>query len=94
MNAARRFETNDKGFGALFSEVFKDKHRYNPSRKDFMLYDGKRWIDDIEGLAARADAKLLSDALLQYGSSLGDTDYLKSVTALCNIRSEMRFWLI
>lgn len=87
LNAARRFETNDKGFGALFSEVFKDKHRYNPSRKDFMLYDGKRWIDDIEGLAARADAKLLSDALLQYGSSLGDTDYLKSVTALCNIRN-------
>ena len=41
------YETNDKGFGALYAEIFKDKHRYNPSRKDFMLYDGKRWIDDM-----------------------------------------------
>lgn len=56
------------------------------SRKDFMLYDGKRWIDDIEGLAARADAKLLSDALLQYGSisieeSIPKTSTQKALTA-------------
>ena len=87
LNAIQNYETNDKGFGSLFAEVFKDKHRYNPSIKDFMLYDGKKWIEDTEGLSARTDAKLLSDALLQYGSSLGDTDYLKAVTALCNIRN-------
>ncbi len=87
INAVERFETNDKGFGALFAEIFKDKHRYNPSRKDFMMYDGKRWVDDTEGLSARADAKLLSDALLQYGSNLGNADYVKAVTALCNIRN-------
>lgn len=87
LNAVQNYETNDKGFGALFARVFKDKHRYNPSIKDFMLYDGKKWVEDTEGLSARTDAKLLSDALLQYGSSIGDTDYLKSVTALCNIRN-------
>ena len=87
LDAVRNFETNDKGFGSLFAEVFKDKHRYNPNIKDFMLYDGKKWIEDVEGLSARADAKVLSDALLQYGSSIGDTDYLKAVTALCNIRN-------
>lgn len=87
LNAVQNYETNDKGFGSLFAEVFKDKHRYNPSIKDFMLYDGKKWVEDTEGLSARTDAKLLSDALLQYGSSLGDMDYLKSVTALCNIRN-------
>ncbi len=87
LDAVRNFETNDKGFGSLFAEVFKDKHRYNPNIKDFMLYDGRKWIEDIEGLSARADAKALSDALLQYGSSIGDTDYLKAVTALCNIRN-------
>lgn len=87
LNAIQNYETNDKGFGSLFAEVFKDKHRYNPSIKDFMLYDGKKWVEDTEGLSARTDAKLLSDALLQYGSSLGDTDYLKAVTALCNIRN-------
>lgn len=87
LDVVNNYETNDKGYGKLFAEVFKDKHRYNPSRKDFMLYDGKRWVDDTEGLAARADAKQLSDVLLQYGSSIGNSDYLKAVTALCNIRN-------
>ena len=85
---AERYETTDKGFGRLFAEVFKDKHRYNPSRKDFMLYDGKRWVDDTEGLAARSAAKQLSDALIKYAVGV-DTDgkYLKAVTPLCNIRN-------
>ena len=87
LNAVSNYETNDKGFGALFAEIFKDRHRYNASRKDFMSYDGKRWVDDTEGLSARSDAKVLSDALLAYGSSTGNSDYLKSVSSLCSLRS-------
>ena len=85
---AEQYETSDKGFGRLFADVFKDKHRYNPSRKDFMRYDGKRWVDDIEGLSARASAKALSDALVRYAVNV-DTEgkYLKAVAALCNIRN-------
>ncbi len=85
---AERYETSDKGFGRLFADVFKDKHRYNPSRKDYMRYDGKRWIDDIEGLSARSSAKTLSDALVRYAVNV-DTEgkYLKAVAALCNIRN-------
>ena len=85
---AERYETSDKGFGRLFADVFKDKHRYNPSRKDFMRYDGKRWIDDIEGLSARASAKILSDVLIRYAVGI-DTEgkYLKAVATLCNIRN-------
>ena len=85
---AERYETSDKGFGRLFADVFKDRHRYNPSRKDFMRYDGKRWVDDIEGLGARASAKVLSDALVRYAVNV-DTEgkYLKAVAALCNIRN-------
>ena len=85
---AERYETSDKGFGRLFADVFNDKHRYNPSRKDFMRYDGKRWVDDIEGLSARASAKALSDALVRYAVNV-DTEgkYLKAVAALCNIRN-------
>ncbi len=85
---AERYETSDKGFGRLFADVFKDRHRYNPSRKDFMRYDGKRWVDDIEGLSARASAKVLSDALVRYAVNV-DTEgkYLKAVAALCNIRN-------
>ncbi len=85
---AERYETSDKGFGRLFADVFKNKHRYNPSRKDFMRYDGKRWVDDIEGLSARASAKVLSDALVRYAVNV-DTEgkYLKAVATLCNIRN-------
>ena len=85
---AEQYETSDKGFGRLFADAFKDNHRYNPSRKDFMRYDGKRWIDDIEGLSARASAKELSDSLVRYAISV-DTEgkYLKAVTPLCNIRN-------
>lgn len=85
---AEQYETSDKGFGRLFATVFKDKHRYNPSRKDFMLYDGKKWVDDTEGLSARASAKDLSDALVRYAVSV-DTEgkYLKAVAPLCNIRN-------
>lgn len=85
---AEQYETSDKGFGRLFADVFKGKHRYNPSRKDFMKYDGKRWVDDIEGLSARASAKALSDALVRYAVNV-DTEgkYLKAVAALCNIRN-------
>lgn len=46
---AERYESTDKGFGRLYADVFKDKHRYNPTRKDFMVYDGKRWSTDTEG---------------------------------------------
>lgn len=85
---AERYETNDKGFGRLYADIFKDKHRYNPQRKDFMLYDGKRWIDDTEGLAAKTDAKLLSDALVRFAISVDEQGkYLKSVMPLCNIRN-------
>ena len=85
---AEQFETSDKGFGRLFATVFKDVHRYNPSRRDFMLYDGSRWRDDIEGLAARSAAKDLSDALVRYAVSVDkDGKYLKAVTPLFNIRN-------
>ena len=85
---AEKFETTDKGFGRLYATVFKDKHRYNPSRKDFMLYDGKRWVDEVEGLSARASAKALSDALVRYAVNVdAEGKYLKEVATLCNIRS-------
>lgn len=92
LNASINYETNDKGFGKLFAEVFKDRHRYNSSIKDFMFFDGKKWSEDTEGLKAKTSAKILSDALLKYavGKTVqnGDkADYLKAVTCLCSIRN-------
>ena len=89
MNAIKNYETNDKGNGRLFADIFKDKHRYNSTRKDWMLFDGRRWIDDTEGLSARQDGKRLSDALVKYAFKYGDTNgenrYLTSVLSLSNI---------
>ena len=70
---AEQYETSDKGFGRLFATVFKDRHRYNSSRRDFMFYDGEKWIDDAEGVSARASAKDLSDALVRYAVNI-DTE--------------------
>lgn len=67
-NAAKNYSTTDKGSGALFADIFKDKHRYNPEWKDFAYYDGKKWLKDIEGMEARRSAKMLVDALFQYTS--------------------------
>lgn len=91
MQVAIKYETNDKGFGYLFADVFKGKHRYNSDRKEFMFYDGKRWVDDAEGMRAKNSAKELSDALLQYavkGKFEKDkSEYLKQVMSLVNIRN-------
>lgn len=66
--AAKNYSTTDKGSGALFADIFKDKHRYNPEWKDFAYYNGKKWAKDIEGMEARRSAKMLVDALFQYTS--------------------------
>lgn len=91
MQVASKYETNDKGFGYLFADVFKGKHRYNSDRKEFMYFDGKRWVDDAEGMRAKNSAKELSDALLLYavnGTLEKDkSEYLKQVTSLVNIRN-------
>lgn len=86
INAASNYETNDKGFARLYARIFKDKHRYNSTVRDFMLYDGKRWIEDAEGLAAKADEKILSDALIRYATTQNDV-YMKAVMSLCNAKN-------
>ena len=57
---------NDKENGQLYAELFKDKHRYNATRRKWMYYDGTKWTDDIEGMEAKQSAKMLSDALLRF----------------------------
>ena len=85
---AEQYETSDKGFGRLFADVFKDKHRYNPTRKEFMNYDGIKWVDDPEGLNARRSAKELSDALAKYAIGVDpEGKYLREVTPLYNLRN-------
>lgn len=86
---AVEYERNDKGFSKLFSDVFADTHRYNSTRKDWMYYNGKVWINDSEGMQARQSAKQLTDELIKYTIEYGDDkqEFLKSVMRLSSARA-------
>lgn len=92
LDAARRFSTNDKGSAELFSTVFKNISRYNPTQKDWMYYNGIKWIPDTEGMRAKRNAKKLADALLSYAVSNTEFDekqretYLKYASKMMNYR--------
>lgn len=91
LQASSKYETNDKGFGSLFADVFKDKHRYNTDRKTFMFYDGKKWVDDRESMRAKNSAKELSDALMIYAINCSmpekeKMEYKKQILALSSMR--------
>lgn len=60
------YERNGIGCARLFSDVFRNEHRYNQSAKDWFRYSSGVWELDTEGLSARADLKLLGDALVKY----------------------------
>ncbi len=89
LDAANKFATNDKGSAELFSTVFKNVSRYNPTQKDWMYYNGIKWIADTEGMKAKRNAKKLADAILSYAVNVSELDrenYLKYASRLMNYR--------
>lgn len=92
MDVAKNYSTSDVGAGAIFANVFKDKIRYNPTIKEFMVFDGVRWVKDTEGMEARRRAKLLSDCLLTYTAQADLADdkrqgFFKWVCGLAYLRA-------
>lgn len=92
LKAAERFATNDKGSAELFATVFKNVSRYNPTQKDWMYYNGIKWVPDVEGMRSKRNAKNLADALLTYAVSVAGLDekqrqdYLKYAARMMNYR--------
>lgn len=92
LDAAKRFAINDKGSAELFSAVFKNVSRYNPTQKDWMYYNGIKWVSDTEGMRAKKNAKDLADALLTYTVKIDGLDekerqdYLKYASRMMNYR--------
>ena len=92
LDAANKFATNDKGSAELFSTVFKNVSRYNPTQKDWMYYNDVKWIADTEGMKAKRNAKKLADAILSYAVNVSGLDekqresYLKYASRLMNYR--------
>lgn len=60
---------SDIGAAQLFSDIFRDKHRYNISAREWFVYDNGIWAIDNEGVRAKASLKLLGQALVQYAAS-------------------------
>lgn len=92
LNAVERFPMNDRGSADLFATVFMDVSRYNPTQKDWMYYDGTRWVADQEGMRAKRNAKTLADVLVRYSATVFLPDdkrqsYIKYAAGMMNYRS-------
>ena len=92
LNAVERFPMNDRGSADLFATVFMNVSRYNPTKKDWMYYDGTRWVADQEGMRAKRNAKTLADALVRYSVTVSLPDdkrqsYIKYAAGMMNYRS-------
>jgi len=80
---------DDKGNGALFADVFKDRCRFNITAKEWYQYNGKNWLEDTGGMEVSILAKQLANELLLYSFSLEETKkepYRKHIMRLGQLR--------
>jgi len=68
----RRYRWNDIGVGNLFADCFKDISRFVPEAKAWYVYDGRVWRQDVGGVNAAQQAKLLTDYMLDCRRYLED----------------------
>ncbi len=70
----RRYTWDDRGMSRLFSKLFRDKHRWNSTAKEWFFYDETRWKSDYGGMEALKSAKLFSDVIIRYALDRGRQD--------------------
>lgn len=61
---------NDISASFIFSEVFKNKHRFCQEARQWYVYDKGIWTLDAEGLSASRSLKALSKHLMKYASTV------------------------
>lgn len=74
-----RYRRDDVGAGYLLADYLKPFARPIGKGKAWMVYDGKRWVDDKEEATAEEAAKDISRALSNYAAELPESemrDYL------------------
>ncbi len=90
LDPVKSYSWDDKGFGELFADVFRDTCRYNVTAKEWYYFNGKIWKQDTGGMFTSQRAKELANALICYCASIVNerqkTDYLKSVTKYGQLR--------
>jgi len=69
-----KYTPNDKGFGELFADVFKDRCRYNATAKSWYYYNGKIWIEDVGNMKTRGCAEELYQVLAVYSLKFGEEE--------------------
>lgn len=70
----KRYKWSDIGNGELFSDVFRNRVRYNVTAKEWYQYTGKIWTMDTGGMIASSCAQELQKALLIYSTTIEDPD--------------------
>lgn len=66
------YDLSDKGFSKLFSELYGNCVKYNATAKEWYVWNGKVWVNDIGGLKTLHLAKDFSDALTVYCTTIKD----------------------
>lgn len=67
------FPIEDLKCGELIGKLFEDC-RYNVTAKSWYWYDGKRWIQDFEGMHIEHAAAVFAEALIYYSKFYVNTD--------------------
>lgn len=70
----KRFSWDDKGFGELFANFYKEQFRFNATSKNWMFYNGKYWEEDPGGMYAARLGKQLATHLYEYASTIEDQE--------------------
>lgn len=70
---------DDLTLSRLFSDVFRDRLRYNVTTKEYAFYDGRVWVRDTGSMIAEGILKTFVKAMIVYISGMDDNDYLKFI---------------
>lgn len=82
----KSFPLNDMGISQLFYEIFQSLICYVLESKCWYIFDGKRWVKDVQQLRIMEHCKIFTYALADYGSRLQDEKMIKLAGSLCNIK--------
>lgn len=80
------YPLHDMGLTKLFYKVFHRLICYVIEPKSWYIYDGKRWIKDLQNLKIMELCKTFTYALADYGSQCQDEKMIKLAGALCHIK--------
>jgi P4 family phage/plasmid primase-like protien len=71
-NPHENYSLNDKGISTLFSEIYKDKCRFNVSANEWYVFNGKVWVEDKSSLMVLRMMKEFSDTLLIFATKISN----------------------